>query len=60
MIRYMLDTNIIIYTLKNKPTVVREKFERIEGLQLANWVDGCVQVVFFCKPVFYNFFRRDK
>ena len=27
---YMLDTNICIYLLKNKPPGIREKFERIE------------------------------
>lgn len=26
MLKYMLDTNIIIYTMKNKPTTVREQF----------------------------------
>lgn len=28
MIRYMLDTNIIIYTIKNKPAIVKQKFDR--------------------------------
>lgn len=34
MLRYMLDTNICIYTIKNKPQVVREAFNRHYG-QLA-------------------------
>ncbi len=28
MIRYLLDTDIVIYTMKNKPAVVREAFEK--------------------------------
>lgn len=28
MIQYLLDTDIVIYTMKNKPPVVREAFER--------------------------------
>lgn len=28
MIRYLLDTDIVIYTMKNKPAVVRQAFER--------------------------------
>jgi tRNA(fMet)-specific endonuclease VapC len=31
MLRYMLDTNILIYTVKNKPEVVRQKFEAHDG-----------------------------
>ena len=31
MLPYMLDTNILIYSLKNKPEVVREKFEARDG-----------------------------
>jgi tRNA(fMet)-specific endonuclease VapC len=31
MLRYMLDTNILIYTIKNKPDVVRQKFEAHDG-----------------------------
>lgn len=31
MLRYMLDTNILIYTLKNKPEAVRRKFEAHDG-----------------------------
>jgi tRNA(fMet)-specific endonuclease VapC len=27
MLRYMLDTNILIYTIKNKPEAVRQQFE---------------------------------
>lgn len=28
MIKYMLDTNILIYTIKNRPTKVREAFKK--------------------------------
>lgn len=31
MLKYMLDTNICIFTLKNKPLVVREAFNRHYG-----------------------------
>jgi len=31
MLRYMLDTNILIYTIKNKPDVVRQHFEAQDG-----------------------------
>lgn len=31
MLRYMLDTNICIYTMKNKPEKVREAFSRYHG-----------------------------
>lgn len=31
MLKYMLDTNICIYTIKNKPLTVREKFEAHYG-----------------------------
>lgn len=34
MIKYLLDTNILIYTIKNRPHVVRETFNRHYG-QLA-------------------------
>ncbi|PMZ94753.1 MULTISPECIES: tRNA(fMet)-specific endonuclease VapC [Pseudomonas] len=34
MLRYMLDTNICIFTIKNKPQTVREAFNRHHG-QLA-------------------------
>lgn len=34
MIKYLLDTNILIYTLKNRPTMVRDRFNRHTG-QLA-------------------------
>ena len=34
MLRYMLDTNICIFTIKNKPQLVREAFNRHHG-QLA-------------------------
>jgi tRNA(fMet)-specific endonuclease VapC len=31
MLKYMLDTNIAIYTIKNKPTEVREAFRAHDG-----------------------------
>jgi tRNA(fMet)-specific endonuclease VapC len=31
MIKFMLDTNICIFTIKNKPQIVREAFNRHEG-----------------------------
>ena len=31
MIKYMLDTNIVIYTMKNKPQVVRQAFNKHYG-----------------------------
>ncbi|MHC8302262.1 type II toxin-antitoxin system tRNA(fMet)-specific endonuclease VapC [Pseudomonas sp. ZS1P83] len=31
MIKYMLDTNICIFTIKNKPQIVREAFNRHNG-----------------------------
>ena len=31
MLRYMLDTNILIYTLKNKPEMVQQQFEAHDG-----------------------------
>lgn len=38
MLKYMLDTNICIFTIKNKPQTVRETFERQHG-RLALRVD---------------------
>ena len=31
MLRYMLDTNIAIYTIRNKPEKVRKKFNALDG-----------------------------
>ena len=31
MLRYMLDTNILIYTVKNRPEMVRQHFEAHDG-----------------------------
>lgn len=31
MLKYMLDTNIVIYTIKNRPKQIREIFKRHEG-----------------------------
>ena len=31
MLRYMLDTNILIYTIRNRPDVVRQRFEAHDG-----------------------------
>ncbi len=46
MLRYMLDTNICIYVIKNRPTELREKFNRfadelcISAVTLAELVYG--------------------
>ncbi|MCH7816299.1 MAG: tRNA(fMet)-specific endonuclease VapC [Proteobacteria bacterium] len=32
MLKYMLDTNIVIYTIKNRPDAVRKQFENHYGL----------------------------
>jgi len=31
MLKYMLDTNIVIYTIKNRPSQVRERFKQHDG-----------------------------
>jgi tRNA(fMet)-specific endonuclease VapC len=31
MLKYMLDTNIVIYTMKNQPKGIKETFNRLEG-----------------------------
>lgn len=31
MLKYLLDTNIVIYTIKNKPAQVRERFRQHDG-----------------------------
>ncbi|EKC6201050.1 VapC toxin family PIN domain ribonuclease, partial [Escherichia coli] len=31
MLKFMLDTNICIFTIKNKPTSVRERFNLNQG-----------------------------
>jgi tRNA(fMet)-specific endonuclease VapC len=31
MLKYMLDTNIVIYTMKNKPQHVQERFRKHDG-----------------------------
>lgn len=38
MLRYMLDTNILIYTVKNKPPVVARRFEAHDGEMCASSV----------------------
>jgi len=38
MLRHMLDTSILIYTLKNKPEVVAQKFEAHDGEMCASSV----------------------
>lgn len=45
MLKFMLDTNIVIYTMKNRPQQVRETFKRYHG-QL------CVSVVTVGELVF--------
>lgn len=32
MLKYMLDTDTVIYTIKNRPMVIREAFKRCKGL----------------------------
>lgn len=31
MVKYMLDTNIVIYTMKNRPQKIKKQFKRHEG-----------------------------
>ena len=31
MLKYLLDTNIVIYTMKNRPEAVRKQFKKHEG-----------------------------
>jgi len=31
MLRYLLDTNILIYVIKNRPASARERFSRCHG-----------------------------
>lgn len=38
MLRYMLDTNILIYTIRNRPEAVRLQFEAHEGEMCASSV----------------------
>ncbi len=45
MLKYMLDTNIIIYTLKNRPAQVRKLFKQHEGQM-------CISVVTLGELVF--------
>ncbi len=46
MLKYMLDTNIVIYTMKNRPERVRDAFKKHEGqmgissISLGELVDG--------------------
>lgn len=32
MLKYLLDTNILIYVVKNRPPEVRDRFNRLQGL----------------------------
>ncbi len=34
----MLDTNIVVYVIKRKPIEALEKFNRVDGLRLENWI----------------------
>ena len=51
MLRYMLDTNICIYTIKNNPAAVREKFQQhqnhlcISSIVLSELLYGADQLV---------------
>ena len=31
MLRYLLDTNVVIYAIKNRPQSLRQKFNRSQG-----------------------------
>ena len=31
MLKYLLDTNIVIYTMKNRPQKVKRRFQQYEG-----------------------------
>jgi tRNA(fMet)-specific endonuclease VapC len=39
MVKYLLDTNIVIYTLKSRPQQVRRYFKEKQGLVIENWVE---------------------
>jgi len=45
MLKYMLDTNIVIYTMKNKPPQVRTRFKQYDGQM-------CVSSVTFGELIF--------
>jgi tRNA(fMet)-specific endonuclease VapC len=45
MLKYLLDTNIVIYTMKNRPQRVRKQFKRHEG-------QICISVVTLGELVF--------
>jgi len=45
MLKYLLDTNIVIYTMKNRPQKVRKQFKRHEGQM-------CISVVTLGELVF--------
>lgn len=45
MLKYMLDTNILIYTIKNKPKIVREAFK-------AHYGQICISTVAFMELVY--------
>ena len=45
MLKYMLDTNIVIYTIKNKPQVVRDAFK-------AHYGQMCISSVTFMELVY--------
>ena len=45
MLKYMLDTNIVIYTMKNKPDSVLERFKKHHGLM-------CISSITFMELVY--------
>jgi len=45
MLKYMLDTNIVIYTIKNRPSQVRETFKKHDGQM-------CISSVSFGELIF--------
>ena len=45
MLKYMLDTNIVIFTMKNKPDSVRERFKKHHGRM-------CISSITFMEMVY--------
>lgn len=45
MLKYMLDTNIVIYTMKNRPRVVREAFRK-------HYAQMCISSVTYMELIF--------
>ena len=45
MLKYLLDTNIVIYTMKNRPSQVKRRFQQRDG-------EICISVVTLGELVF--------